>query len=71
MKKRFLLFILACPLIFIFTCGATFRDVLQQHYYKPYNKAIFLAQDSRRVWTYGESSGLSTEQEAIERPLPL
>ena len=67
MEKRFLCFILACPLIFIFTCGATFRDVLQQHYYKPYNKAIFLAQDSRRVWTYGESSGLSTEQEAIEK----
>jgi S1-C subfamily serine protease len=67
MKKRFLLFILACPLIFIFTCGATFRDVLEQHHYKPYNKAIFLAQDSRRVWTYGESSGLSTEQEAIEK----
>jgi S1-C subfamily serine protease len=67
MKKRFLFFILACPMIFIFTCGATFRDVLQQHHYKPYNKAIFLAQDSRRVWTYGESSGLSTEQEAIEK----
>ncbi len=67
MEKRFLFFILACPLIFIFTCGATFRDVLQQHYYKPYNKAIFLAQDSRRVWTFGESSGLSTEQEAIEK----
>jgi S1-C subfamily serine protease len=67
MEKRFLLFILACPLIFIFTCGATFRDVLQQHNYKPYNKAIFLAQDSRRTWTYGESSGLSTEQEAIEK----
>src|SRR4030042_2310699 len=67
MEKRFLLFILACPLIFIFTCGATFRDVLEQHHYKPYNKAIFLAQDSRRTWTYGESSGLSTEQEASEK----
>ena len=67
MEKRFLLFLLACPLIFIFTCGATFRDVLGQHYYKPYNKAIFLAQDSRRLWTYGESSGLPTEQEAIEK----
>jgi len=67
MEKRFLFFILACPLIFIFTCGATFRDILEQHRYKPYNKAIFLAQDSRRTWTYGESSGLSTEQEAIEK----
>jgi len=67
MEKRFLFFILACPLIFIFVCGATFRDVLQQHYYKPYNKAIFLAQDSRRLWTFGESSGLATEQEAIEK----
>ena len=67
MKKRFLFFILACPMIFIFTCGATFRDVLQQHHYKPYNKAVFLAQDSRRAWTYGESWGLSTEQEAIEK----
>jgi S1-C subfamily serine protease len=67
MEKRYLCFILACPLIFIFVCGATFRGVLQQHHYKPYNKAIFLAQDSRRVWTYGESSGLATEQEAIEK----
>jgi hypothetical protein len=67
MKRRFLFFILACPLIFIFICGATFRNVLRQHYYKPHNKAIFLAQDSRRVWTYGESSGLLTEEEAIEK----
>jgi len=67
MEKRFLCFLLACPLIFILTCGATFRDVLGQHYYKAYNKAIFLAQDSRRVWTFGESFGLPTEQEAIEK----
>jgi S1-C subfamily serine protease len=67
MEKRFLFFLLASPLIFIFVCGATFRNVLQQHYYKPYNKAIFLAQDSRRVWTFGESFGLATEQEAIEK----
>ena len=67
MEKRFLFFILVCPLIFIFTCGATFRDILEQHHYKPYNKAIFLAQDSRRTWTFGESSGLATEQEAIEK----
>ena len=69
MEKRFLLFLLVAPLVFIFTCGATFRDVTKQHHYKPFNKAIFLAQDSRRVWTYGESSGLSTEQEAIDKAL--
>jgi S1-C subfamily serine protease len=67
MEKRFLFLLLLMPLIFISICGATFRDILGQHHYKPYNKAVFLAQDSRRVWTYGESWGLSTEQEAIER----
>jgi S1-C subfamily serine protease len=69
MENRFLLFFLTGPLIFIFTCGATLRDVNRQHHYKPYNKAIYVAQDSRRVWTYGESFGLPTEQEALEKAL--
>jgi len=67
MEKRFLVLLLLMPFIFISVCGATLRGVLGQHHYKPYNKAIFLAQDSRRIWTYGESWGLPTEQEAIER----
>lgn len=67
MDKRFLFLLLLIPFIFISICGATFRDILGQHHYKPYNKAIFLAQDSRRLWTYGESWGLPTEQEAIEK----
>ncbi len=69
MERRFWLLLLLIPFIFISICGATFRTILGQHHYKPYNKAIFLAQDSRRIWTYGESWGLPTEQEAIDRAL--
>jgi S1-C subfamily serine protease len=67
MKKRFLFLLLAVPFIIISSCGATFRGVIRQHHYKPYNKAVFLAQDSRRLWTFGESCGLSTEQDAIDQ----
>jgi S1-C subfamily serine protease len=67
MEKRFLLLLLLIPFLFISICGATFRTILGQHHYKAYNKAIFLAQDSRRLWTYGESWGLPTEQEAIDK----
>jgi S1-C subfamily serine protease len=67
MKNRFLFLLLAVPFIIISSCGATFRDVIKQHHYKPYNKAVFLAQDSRRLWTFGESCGLSTEQDALDQ----
>ena len=67
MEKKFLFLLWAVPFILISSCGATFRDVIKEHHYKPYNKAVFLAQESRRLWTFGESSGLSTEQEAIDQ----
>ncbi len=67
MEKRFLFFLLAVPLILVSSCGAKFKDVIKEHHFKPYNKAVFLAQDSRRVWTFGESWGLSTEQEALDK----
>lgn len=67
MGKRFLFLILVGLLIFVSGCGSAFRNAIKTHHFKAKNKAFFLAQDARRTWTYGESWGQSTEQEAIDK----